>query len=188
MKNVRGFYGKTVTIDSARLRTDIKSLPKKMNEYKNISVKVLGKSPGYLDHCFRKGGMNRDSLDKLCGVFGFNPNDYVVVSKPEPVVVVEPETEKPQEQTQPTNNSDIVAAIKELTKSVNQLMIIQTTALKKLDAMETRLTKIEGNKKSINEMTEVGLESIDDSIAKVNSKLNIVNGRLEDIYRQRKGE
>lgn len=186
------FYGKTIGIDSDKLKNDLDKLPKKMRSLSRISTKVLGKNTRYMKECFNKNGMNKDCLEKLCGVFGLNMRDYVVVPKLTPTVItsVDPIEEEVVsivlEETQPDNMdlNGIVKSISELTKAVNHLITIESNICKKMESIEQRLAKIEMATAHTSKVVGDSLNSVDEGVAKVNSKLNIVNGRLGDIVRK----
>jgi ribosomal protein S4E len=185
---MKKFYGKTVMIDSIKLKADIHNLPKTMRSSQHISKNVLGKGVTYLDYCFHKQGMNKDCLEKLCGVFGFNMNDYIVVSEPEPEVVEELDVTEPinvvmESTPQQFDMSGVINAINSLTKAVDQLVAVETATQHKIESIERRLAKIESAATKTSEVVELGLDSIDEGVAELKSKLNIVNGRLGDMNR-----
>ena len=191
---MKKFYGKTVRIDGNKLKSDIKSLPKQMRNPEKISTNVLGRGRAYLHQSIHKGGMNKDSLDKLCNVFGFKAEDYILPD-PEPIVVEEeptPITETAAEKmvaepitiTPPSIDfTELTNAITGLTKVVNSLLTVQIATQKRIEELEKKLGSISTYMERTTEMVEVGLDSIDENIASLNSKVNIVNGRLGDMNR-----
>ena len=190
---MKKFYGKTVRIDGNKLKSDIKSLPKQMRNPEKISTNVLGRGRAYLHQSIHKGGMNKDSLDKLCNVFGFKVEDYIL-PEPEPIVVEEKPASitetiteviaEPITTTPPSIDfTELTNAITGLTKVVDSLLAVQIATQKRIEELEKKLGSISTYMERTTEIVEVGLDSIDENIASLNSKVNIVNGRLGDMNR-----
>ena len=166
----------TVKINSELLNNDL--LETKISLAK-ISETILGKGSGYLSNCLRKGCISENILKALCDFFGFDAGEYIIheigtkketvtkLAAPEAVVNVD--------------TSSLLAGLYAFNETLKASLAMQTETRKKLNTLENALGKlVEGQTKMANHL-DIDLDSIDDTLGKVHSDLNIVNGRLKDI-------
>lgn len=177
-KKVNSKKSETIAIYGDKLKA---SLP---DEYtaSAISEKILGRCKAYLYSCTKTGRMREDDLDKLCFIFKLDKNDFIV--KEEPKV----EEEEVVEENPTVTDSNLankldamLALMNELNKSITSLITVEINSQKRLDNLETTMSNFGTTIKEIKDLIDISLESIDEEVAKTNSNLNIIKGRLGDM-------
>lgn len=166
----------TVKINSELLNNDL--LETKISLAK-ISEAILGKGSGYLSNCLRKGCISENILKTLCDFFGFDAGKYIIHeigTKKEPATKL-----AAPEAVVNIDTSSLLAGLHAINETLKASLAMQTETRKKLNTLENALGKlVEGQTKMANHL-DIDLDSIDDTLGKVHSDLNIVNGRLKDI-------
>jgi len=179
MKNKKKEQIKALTINGEKLKND---LPDNYS-HSGISTKILGKSVTFLHACLKSGKMKDEDLDRLCFVFNLNKDDYIITEAPE--------SKKEENVVMPTATVDTselsgkidtaIEIIGKLCESMESLVALQTNTQKKLDSILNAIDKNTSNVILGNEMLKINFDSIDTEMAKTNSSLNIIKGRLADI-------
>lgn len=169
----------TVKINSELLNNDL--LETKISLAK-ISETILDKGSGYLSNCLRKGYISENILKTLCDFFGFDAGKYIIheigAKKETATKLAAPEVVAPVVNV---DTSSLLAGLHAINETLKASLAMQTETRKKLNTLENALGKlVEGQAKMANHL-DIDLDSIDDTLGKVHSDLNIVNGRLKDI-------
>lgn len=167
----------TVKINSELLKKDLDGVGISCNK---ISEMILNKGPGYLSDCFRRSGMSETNLNKVCSFFSLKAEDYILRNKPKE----EKETPATPEVATPVvgiDTSSLLAGLHAINETLKASLAMQTETRKKLNTLENALGKLVEGQAKMAELLDVDLDSIDDTLGKVHSDLNIVNGRLKDI-------
>ena len=163
-----GKYSKTTLINGEELR---KALKENNCVVVRVSKEILGKTKSYIGECLKKGVMNTECFNKLCVMYNLKPDDYIVIEEPklEPVVVA------PVEEALKMAAEDTELEMK--TEPMDMAMVV-----KKLDAL---IIGIAGLNKAITAISmKEDMDNLSDGISRMNSTLNIINGRCKDICDQ----
>lgn len=170
----------TVKINSELLNNDL--LETKISLAK-ISETILGKGSGYLSNCLRKGCISESNLKTLCDFFGLDAKKYIIldITETKKETATKPAATKLAAPVVNVDTSSLLAGLYAINETLKASLAMQTETRKKLNTLENALGKlIEGQTKMANHL-DIDLDSIDDTLGKVHSDLNIVNGRLKDI-------
>ena len=163
--SARGSSAKMYTVDGEKLKNDILD---KGFSIEKVSEGILNLNKSTLSGCLRRGVIAEENMNKLCYMFGFNLDDYILKEvKPDVTVSDNPAPSI-------SDNSEVV-------KALNTLIALQTEQNKKLDILQASITALVEGQKKMQEHLDIDLDSIDDSLSKVNSNMNVANGRLRDI-------
>ncbi|HAL02504.1 MAG TPA: hypothetical protein DCP07_04035 [Lachnospiraceae bacterium] len=166
----------TVKINSELLDRDLRATKISLAK---ISETILGKGHTYLGNCLGKGCISESILMTLCDFFGFDAKKYILDT-------TETKKEKATKLAAPEavvniDTSSLLAGLHAINETLKASLAMQTETRKKLNTLENALGKlVEGQTKMANHL-DIDLDSIDDTLGKVHSDLNIVNGRLKDI-------
>lgn len=142
-----------------------------------ISTAFLGRDNTYLSHAFCDNRIDKDAFAKINNMFSLNGEDFIVEETPTDY----PEPAKPQNVNVSVDTSKLEEKLDSLIKAVEDLTTVELDTRKKLNSLENALGQIVSNTKLSLEHQDIDLDSIDDGISKVNSSLNIIKGRLDDI-------
>lgn len=143
-----------------------------------ISSLLLGRDKTYLANAFSTGSINKDDFAKLNEMFNLNADDYIL----EPVAAKEPvPTPFPPNIKVVVDMSQLEEKLDKLIKAIDAETVALLDIRKKQNSLENALGKIVQNTQLLLEHQDIDLDSIDDGISKVNSSLNVVKGRLDDI-------
>lgn len=147
----------SVAIDGEKLREKVGTLSVPATI---ISEQILGKHKSYISGCCKDNVMNKGSLDKLCLVFNLNPDEFIrkVEAKPD-IPPVKDET---------------------LEKKLDTLITLMSELVRKQSSIENALGRLVSVDTRISEHLDIDLDSIDDSLGKIVSKCNTIDGRLKD--------
>ncbi len=145
-----------------------------------ISTAFLGRDNTYLSHAFCDGRIDKDAFAKINNMFSLNGEDYIVEETPADY----PEPAKPQNVSVSVDTSKLEEKLDSLIKAIEGLTTVELDTRKKLNSLENALGKIVQNTQLSLEHQDIDLDSIDDGISKVNSSLNIIKGRLDDINKK----
>lgn len=162
----RGKSAKMVKINGVKLRGLIED---KGFSMKQLSTGLLGMSDAVIGTSVRNNSIEKSHLEKICFIFNENVDDYIVKEEVKPDVKV------------PDNPAPSVSDNSEIVKALNTLIALQTEQNKKLDILQASITALTEGQKKMQEHLDIDLDSIDDGLSKVNSAMNVVNGRLRDI-------
>lgn len=135
-----------------------------------ISSVFLGRDKTYLSNACITGRINKDDFAKLNDMFNFKAEDYILTE--ESLAFGKPETQNAVDLKPLEDKIDL------LIKAVEALTKVQLDIYKKHG---NALGSIVQNTRLQLEHQDIDLDSIDDGISKVNSSLNVVKGRLDDI-------
>lgn len=173
MKKQKGKKPEALKVDGEKLKND---LPLALTA---ISEKILGKCKSFLHNSLKHGKLMEADLDRLCFIFNLNKEDYIVVEEEpvqeeEPVVEVTPATTEVNLDGVTERIDKLVDTVAELTKVVSTVVEAQIATKKEIEETELGIL-------AINELLKGYLDSINTELAKTNSNLNIVKGRLGDL-------
>ena len=168
-----GKYSKTVIINGVALE---KALKENKVKFGLISKSVLNKGTGYLRTSVNRGVINKECLEKICIMYNLKAKDFIIEEEPKPQ----------KERTMPVEQALKAIAVSEervaeTTETVDMAMIA-----KKLD---TLIIGIAGLNKAITSLSvKADIDSLNDGVGRVNSTLNIINGRFRDMQDKERGE
>lgn len=167
----------TVKINSELLNRDLRATNISLAK---ISETILGKGHAYLGNCLGRGCISESILKMLCDFFGFDAKKYIIIDITETKEETVPKLAAPEAVVN-VDTSSLLAGLYAINETLKASLAMQTETRKKLNTLENALGKlVEGQTKMANHL-DIDLDSIDDTLGKVHSDLNIVNGRLKDI-------
>ena len=173
----RGMKPKTIVIDGEKFKND---LPQEY-PHSAISQKILGKSKSFLTYAFKAGRIKNDDLERLCFVFNLNKDDYII--KEEEKIKQEEVSEQKEETVvaEAIDVKEITDRLDKLVETVGELTTIMKAMATAQINMQHKLDSLEMTTFAINEGLKVNLDSINTEMAKSNSSLNVIKGRLKDL-------
>ena len=175
MSKKRGRKPETIVINGEKFKHD---LPEGYS-YAAISQKILGKSKSFLTYTFKTGKIKLDDFERICFVFNLNKENYL--SKEEPVIKEETPIVTETTVSPTTNSTEITDRLDKLVETVCELTTIMKAMATAQINMQHKLDSLEMTTFAINEGLKVNLDSINTEMAKTNSSLNVIKGRLKDL-------
>lgn len=162
----RGKSANMVKINGVKLRGLIEDRGFTMSQ---LSTGLLGMSDAVIGNSIRNNLIAKEHLDKICFIFNEKTEDYIVKDEPKPETIIH-------------NNPVLpVMPVGEYNKTLQEMLALMTEQNKKMDLIISSLTTLIEGQKKMQEHLDIDLDSIDDSLSKVTSGINIANGRLRDI-------
>ena len=161
-----GKYNKTSYINGKKFQEKLKE---RGCVLRRVSKDILGKGDGYIARCLRNGIMNTECLEKLCIMYNLKSKDYVIIE------------EKPQPKTMTVEKALKTVAIDPTASGVTEE--VEPMDMKVIaDKLDTLIVGIAQLNRSIASMSvKDDIDNLSDGISRVNSTLNIINGRCKDI-------
>lgn len=162
----RGKSANMVKINGIKLRGLIEDKGFTMSQ---LSTGLLGMSDAVIGNSVRNNFIAKEHLDKICFIFNEKSEDYIVKDEPKPETIIH-------------NNPVPVPVMSGAdNKTLQEMLALMAEQNKKMDLMISSLTTLIEGQKKMQEHLDIDLDSIDDGLSKLNSSMNVVNGRLRDI-------
>lgn len=123
-----------IKINGEQLDKDIKNIEKTSFNAGKISTFILGKSKTYYTVSIRENNMSKDTLDRLCGYYDLDAEDYIVTE--------EMETKAVQEQVTDQNYENLILVLMSIDRSLKEIVSHTKTTNMGIEDLKSSMTGV----------------------------------------------